>query len=557
MILLFSLLSRKSGFFALYLFILFWGISFPLVAQSSRRGECYLLIGTGIKSGIYRLNNPSGETVPMGFLFDPGEVRDFAVGPERDFHLFFERVDPNYTVYEGNLLRQVFDGTVARANWGFHSVEHFDGRGRFGADETRKPVFRPIGASHSPGPGILASQPLVSPLPPGDVLFPGKNWFAIPNKSWYQTWNPLPASGSHGYSYQIFYDHLELRRREWIEAFWHGNLRGETEEKFLGEIFQERLKRLMLNGCLDACGNGGGSMVFEDADPISSIFWVPPSLDKPARTYCYGAFPGRESYCLHCDGGPTIGTIVAESSAEKARWIGACRKNSQEDWIYILGSDVFEEWIAKLESLPQPLFDIDLVAVSPKDDGTGAVIFAYDRSQGKIFRFNRDETTTSVPFAEPVISFNIQNNLDDMKADREGNLYYACQERIPSYPPSGFTFHQDLVAIFDDGPVQTGFRQGRLIFAQSIYETVYVIKPKSQKAMKLGEILLGKSFYAHAFKIPAEKEGVFAASAADFPQLLEKSGGTYLNWSQQVAEFPETYMPPTCLRLAVLDPYSE
>ncbi len=197
--------------------------------QYLRNGECYMLIGeTGKYRGVYRLNNAVKGINNLNLLVIPDKdlhsTNNFNVDLYRTIFTFTEEVpDPTPQVRKGNIYRQVLDGVTERVADGGTSgtLHHHDSRTY---SQKNRDIYREVKSGapsravnrHSNcswncyntrylggckykilNPGKPVTPPANYKLPVINTndsrlkldIYPGENWYSIPNGSWYSSRN--------------------------------------------------------------------------------------------------------------------------------------------------------------------------------------------------------------------------------------------------------------------------------------------------------------------------------------------------------------------------------
>jgi len=576
----------------IYLFLLIGVVSpsFGLALEYNRNGEAYLLLGGGPYQGVYRLSDPAAESLKLGYLYNPNDTIGISVDLYRNIYTFSEKITPGYLTLSGDIPRQVVDNSVtaAKADFGYHNYIHYDHRG---AGETAKPVYRtgPAGRGitryqggtwsgfTSGGPGIGISAPPGNPLPiingVQDPIFPGRSWYSIPNGAWYSTWQTGTTNGSNGGTfYKVFQDTLQGQAHNWKLNSWKdGSGAYPVEGNTVGTSYDTRWYRRIYAGCLDGCGGASGSGSGNAKPMFTSVAFMPPIGGNPSRTYFYSREEDSNVYSVTLAvgaGGPInyvsaagnsiigypgdVGTPVSRGT----RWIAVSLRDKTSDFVYSLGTKVIGEWYQQVTSSPPPPgFTIDAVTVSNQWNQLGGIVFAYDKSQGAIYKFIRNETQSPPVSAIGFDTLSLGNDIDDIKSDGFGSLYYAKTIATPAQadPRTSFNMDADVIDAIPDS-VYPAITFGRAICAQEFRKTVFERRITDGMTYSIGSKNLGYKYYARSFIMPSGTWATLKTSPySNFESKMLAAGGAWLGWTVAGPQYVDTLSPPSKTELATIN----
>ena len=120
---------------------------------------------------------------------------------------------------------------------------------------------------------------------------------------------------------------------------------------------------------------------------------------------------------------------------------------SSRDYVYLLGTTVINNWYEQVLGYKRPNMNITAATVSNQWDQKGGIVYAYDDYYKKIYRFERDEDSVApvtakgflaidVPDLKKEIGANSASEIDDIKSDGFGNLYFGLT--YPSKDPNNY-----------------------------------------------------------------------------------------------------------------------
>lgn len=550
-----------KGLFGLLAFAL--GLGVPAMAQLDprylRNGECYMLIGEGnghpALRGVYRLNNPERSLYynPAKTILDNDDIQDtfaLSVDLDRTIYTFTENDESPWQDSPDPMFRQVVDGTAAISNgvdvtadhsdYGYWSYFHTDYREwGVGTDIYRvgpaNRAIRGTSSFKSAGPGVPKPLPSGYSLPnmTGDdeaklPIYSGKQWYEIPNRSWYSVWKESGATGSFSTEFWVFGDVEQIKPHfyhlwTWTPTEATANDDVPHYDKDAGSLVAQcnevKVDRNVRGGCLDGCGgaSGNGSAI---ADVIrSDIAFQPKLKETEARTYFYSRKEGTTENTLTLnlnkyeptDDNPLIGFRDNETT----RWIGISLKNTTSDYVYLLGTDIIREWHNQCSPEPISNMDISAVAVSNQWNQEGGIIYAYDKANNCIYKFERKETEGTPLSSERFLKLTVDEvtsslntslhaEIDDIKADGFGSLYFGISypsKNPAAYEPRNYFRWSDAIH-YHEGTVADGYSNGVMIFSQEYGKVVFERDYVSGEVQEIGRKNFAVRYYNMAVKVP-------------------------------------------------------
>ncbi|GAB1354710.1 hypothetical protein MASR1M12_34490 [Erysipelotrichia bacterium] len=549
----FARILRMAGLI-LAAVILLSPATFALAPEYERNGECYLLIGQGLAAmkGAFRLNNPEKDKYfdPSKHLFTPNNTFSFAVDLDRNIYTFTEEVEAGFKLLSSKLKRQVLDGVSAdHSDWGYHAYFHYDHRswGRGDAVYRVGPAGRTVRGSgsrpKSAGPGTSISAPAGNPLPSftGALTlnkYDGRNWYEIPNGSWYSSWKT--AGAVHGFStfYVVFGDKEEGKAHNWKLFTWKPNdpnfdapVYTNTVGTVVATSYDKKITRQIFAGCLDGCGGASGSGSGVADEMTNDLAFMPPIKSQPSRTYFYSRPKYQSGAEITLNGAkytPAAGNpLIGLPDNTDTLWIGVSMRNVNSDYVYTLGTSVIKDWYKQATGVNAPAMNISAVAVSNQWNQEGGIVFAYDQSGKMVYKFERKEKSgapiskeryQAIPVSGILSTIGAKPNsvIDDIKADGFGNMYFAMSH--PAKSPAEFdprsTFDPNEAiylhkgAKYDDNG--TWKWPGFLIYKQGYGKVVF--QSRYGKVREIGR----KDFAVRYYNVP------FNMNAAGTEELIAK-----------------------------------
>lgn len=518
--------------------------SYALAPEYERNGECYLLIGQGpaAMKGVFRLNNPEKTKYfdPAKHLFTPNNTFSFAVDLNRVIYTFTEAVESGYSLLSSKLKRQVLDsGSTDHADWGYHAYFHYDHRGwGVGSNVYRVgPAGRTIrgaGSSfYSAGPGSAIPTPAGNPLPTftGSLLLntiPGKNWYEIPNGSWYSSWKAASAVGSFGTFYVVFGDKEEGKAHNWTLYSWTPNnlnldapVYTSNSGKVVATSYDKKISRQVFAGCLDGCGGASGSGSGVADEMTNDLAFMPPIKSQPSRTYFYSRPKYQSGAEISLNGSlykPVPGNpLIGLPDNVDTLWIGVSMRNVSTDYVYALGTTVIKNWYKQVTGADAASMNISAVAVSNQWNQEGGIVYAYDQAGKMIYKFQRQEKSGSPISKERYQALSMASILsavgakpnsviDDIKADGFGSMYFAMShpaKSVAEYDPR-FYFDPDEGIYLLKGTKNPGDGTwpGNIIYKQGYGKVVFERNNRSGKVGEIGRKDFAVRYYNVPFNMP-------------------------------------------------------
>lgn len=525
--------------------------------------ETFLYVGYPDSGRVYRVTTSDENQFPVGYLFAAGPAEAFFVDQLKNFRLMKSSPAETFKPVSENIYRQVFAGTALAADWGNGHAQHQDQRSLISPDEAGKAVFRPTGAPFSAGLGQPAVEEIAkASLQTGECeSVAGKNWYRIPNASWYQTW--FSREDQHRPSYKIYFDVWEKGESVCVESFWRGYHPGKALERTAAICVDKRFRRAQINGAMELINrdNEIGELPYFGG---KSFLHIPAGKAGEGDLLVYnwaGKDPGN--FFLngqHCDEQP-----VVESKTANRRFAGCGFTPGGTRRIYVMGTDILQMWLqstgmeADQAECTQAVF-----AFFPDNLRTMAVV--YSARQNCVYRFFIDEANGGKIMKPEVISVKIKPC--SIYLDAYGNLYLATIEKRPE----AFSNPEDYVAGFEtleysgNKALQTNLHDelaisknmhlkrdiaGRLVFSQTSNAALYVVNAGQSELNWLGNVFLDKTYFSRNFSFKNISENELSGSITDVLKIAKKPENTITEINGDVPGFPDQFREPMSLFISV------
>lgn len=569
---------------------------FGLAVEYMRNGECYLLIGHNDPTfrGVYRLNNPAGEPDgnPVNVkLFDPRTSYGISVNLERKVYTFSSNTEPTFTL--GNYqLKRLLKRPGDVGLWGAHCdtrKSYYVSNENITYNQSNRPVYTTTGpmGSHasnlSNDPANVAwitwNTGVVRPtikeanrwyfqktqvlcdnncaytngLSDAFWLYfvpvDGSGYGYIPNNSWWQSQDRDPHNrpGNLFYWDRVYRKHTFYDLNMWNKPMGIWSAGNPIYGQYTGvadSIYDEIVQRSRISACLNCvCVNGSGDQNFSAYPKFTSL-----AMSSFGRMYLYT----RTDHPSALDGevrlngtamNPLSPNIRGKVNDLTTQWVGISAASKTEEYVYLLGTNLIKEWLSKFNIIPGAI-NITSVTVSDQWWLDGGIVYAYDSIEGAVYKFIRydkagNDTCKSIPQ-----KINIGKNVDAIKADGFGHLYFAKTTMEPAMASSigwpdlyTFNFYQ----------VYAGRAYGYAYYQQKVYKTVFCQELGSAGNYQLGKIHIGNNIFRRAFNVP--QAGYTAITMGNIQAAAADPGWAWQGAAQQIS----TVADPTLTQLGVIN----
>lgn len=227
--------------------------------------------------------------------------------------------------------------------------------------------------------------------------------------------------------------------------------------------------------CGDPCAPGTGQYTA----PGSPVPYLNTVRSGFGRSYLYSRPPSSTAYSFIAKdpAGTAITVPAANLKGDKnlsasnyltTKFLGASARGTTEDYVYFLGNDVIKDWLALKNFTPPLTPNIVDCAVSDQWWLNGGIVYAYDKANGQVYQFVRNESGNA--FTYNVIA--VGTDPDSISADGFGNLYLLKTVREPAaianIGPSELVIASTTWG--SPPPTQPGTRFGTAYYRQLIYK---------------------------------------------------------------------------------------
>jgi len=478
---------------------------FILSGQYAVRAEdVYALFNYSEKSDVHLVFSRYGPSSPYGLVFSAHPAADFFFDEQGRFRLVYTRRPAAFTTAKRSLYRQVFDGLPVLADIGVEGYgQHQDQRDDLIAGQSGRPVFRSRGAPFSPGPGFMVSQSVALPaLATGETeILPDKNWYEIPNSSWYQSWFASDSTGSR--SYKIFYDCWEQRDVSINQSTWSGIPVAKIDDSIIGVTRDHRLLRATVDG----------AMQITDGSQKSGVVLNLAARAAFLRNAFYSWYADAPGSLAGGDNRPDC-DIVIESRHPDRRFPMLL----SDKRLVVMGTDVLHAWL-RASGLPPAGNECSMCAVVPADDYG---IFVHSAPDNSLYRFCvKDESVVDfkqtgkiTPDFTPVA----------MTGDNEGNLLLGGFSNAPQAMNNtdDLLMAVEAIDLLPSAPTAKDTR-GTILLAQQFYFNLYRLNSENNEILWLGRINVGRHLYQCEFSI-AEKPQAITSDVRELLRLAQQNG---------------------------------
>jgi len=486
-----------------------------LLHTGAEAADVYALFNYRDKSEVHLIFSLQSPANPFGQLFFAHPTAAFHIDGLNRFRLAYFDNSGNYKPVQRQIFRQVFDGLPILADWGRGHSQHQDQRDLLVPDQVGRPVFRCRGAPFSPGLGAMASAPVaIRSLVPGEIeILPDKNWYEIPNASWYQTWSAI--EGEYGLSYIVAYDRWEERVNLVNESVWGGFPPTKLDEQAIGRYDDNRLLRAKVDGAMELLADSGKCSAELNLSSRVTVFQYSDAAGvcKTAVYSWNGAAPG----VLYSENQRLEYRVLFESQHGDRRFPAVFDGNH----LVVMGDDLLHRWLQS-HGLQYADAECTICVLVPDCEGRGAYLYVYSASDNSLYRFHGG-VVAEMGWEEPYIS-RLPFTPSAMTADHEGNLILGSF----SVWPQSFSDDEDIlmsVEAINLVPKQLATKavKGNMLLAQQHYFNIYRAKPENIDPVWSGRLNVGRHFSQCEFEVDDQPQGL-TNNAHALIRLARRSG---------------------------------
>lgn len=517
-----------------------------------QNGDAYLLIGDGPVRGVYKLNNlvPS---IPPAYLYDGGKA--FNLSASMLFNVITSSILKELWTFSSDgttgmhlstdpLIRKCLtsvhvapDGPYDKGlhNEIVHIHHNFPGNTGSGVGIHDNKSYP---AQYTAAYGYLGDDypctwfPTAAPGQPGYYKIANGRWyhsgddadqinsnFTYLKPDWYGTTQPNTILGPYkmygfvqcmdgagnpaisGWCHKLVRETVQVNKEKLKLLSYNVDTKvGPTDRGEAGSVVLASTNtKDTLNECGDPCapGTGPGTPVPVGNTPILSCL-----VSGAGRSYMYTRDFGTPNYSLKLNNAAYTFSTIGSPADLTAVKVGVSSKDAATDWVYVLGINEINKWLAAANVPPSGyLKELTDVAVSDQWWQTGGIVYAYDKTIPLVYTFVRNETSAKPCIPDVVDISDFTDLPDSMDADGFGNLYFVSTKREPENNSGSdfptFKANQAYDYSLKSFMVPNLFRAK---FKQKVYKGVTMLNYYSGKFMDTsGNILLGENLFEQDF----------------------------------------------------------
>jgi hypothetical protein len=515
--------------------------------------EVFMLLSYDGFSRVYRVVTDDTLFKPIGYHFEASEAVGFYIDAYKDFRLLeINAVDDLPGKISATLFRQVFDGSIQEADNGINGDKtHNDERESLIAGSKGKPVYRCVGAPLSKGPGRKINLRLNErDFVAGECrIVDGKNWYQIPNDSWYQTWHHATESKDSGRL--IFYDCWQAKKQRVVESIWRGQTPGRVAAGKITDLEERQLLRAICDGALRIVPYQNEAQIVARSSDRFSFYFDAGRLLSRGRLVFYtwnGDKKGRFHYTNVRHATPT----AFESLSSDARFVGL-----GEQKVMVMGSDILADWL-KESGIDHEGASADLAAFFHESLTLVTEIAVYDRAAQTLYRCRYDEQKEAL--VEPLTPIKLAIAPEKMLYDSAGNLLLTLIEE--KKPTTAIAAEPDFdleTMIIETGGIVSEFSEdeglytkqiipdqvvGRFIFSRGYSQSLYAIAAGSSTVEHVCAIDLNKEFFMREFELNAAPDNLLNLSYNEVYLLAKEQQNHLSPLKSEVDGYPDQFVKP-------------
>jgi hypothetical protein len=468
-----------------------WSALHPFFEQN---GDCYVLLCTGPYKGVYALNNLTGGAVQKLWDLKDGATNLDAYGiaahqtwdgttSQKRLYIF-AGIDTGWQNYSGLTSRRVVVDITRNAPLPanpdtyvpttivhrYHNPglpgDSPTGRGNHCAHDYCRSLTAIFGGTCYP----CSIVPAATPGQPGFYQIPAGQWYHsldLPVRSPYTYGQSNYRSPGYWVHYvarentQVKYRDLKLHRFNRNS----GALNGTGFPQSVANVKTGEQATMDLRGeCVDGCIRAVDGITLPGAETP----YVDCCYSSIAKSYLYRREPSQTTYDLI--GRDANSIVVGNPGDLTSTSIGVSSRTSNGDFIYVVGKNVINGWLAAAGA-PYTIASLTDFAVSDQWWQTGGIAYAYDRTQRAVYKFVRNDVLSTNPIPEQINVMFDGELPDSIGADGFGHLYMMRTERVPSAPANFVPADaHNYVLSWTAG---NGDRYYYAQFRQNVYKTVF------------------------------------------------------------------------------------
>ena len=216
------------------------------------------------------------------------------------------------------------------------------------------------------------------------------------------------------------------------------------------------------------------------------------------RSYLYRRDQGSSDFTL--DGTTAADLLVGSGADTTCKFLGISSRSETGNYVYLLGLNQINQWLTDANALPgMMLNELTDVAVSDQWWQTGGIVYAYDATKSRVYRFVRNEVEPDKNGLPTEIDVSAGGILPDkIGADGFGSLYIMRTEYEPantSFFVPGTESRKYLAQV-----MAGGVNRYRAEFKQQVYKSVFMRDYYTGVISRIpGRVLLGENTFYRDF----------------------------------------------------------
>jgi len=453
--------------------------------------DVYTLFNYHNSSVVYRLDSTQGSEQFSAKIITTQPAMAMHIDKNNRLKISHKKQGA-YNSTPRRLYRQVFDGLPVFADFGVQGFsQHQDQRDSVLPGHSGRPVFRSRGAPFSPGPGFMVSQQVAQQnIMSGETkVFSGRNWYEIPNSSWYQTWIPAGISGHP--SYLICYDCWQERPGSIYDSVWNGIEDKMVEEMPVADVYDYRLLRATVDGAMEIVSGASEPAIILSLPVSQAICHKQEEASGQVETLVY-------SWYANAAGAIFSGTlthncqIVAESKHARKRFPLLYNGNR----LLVMGTDILRSWL-QAAGLSAADSECTLCAIVPDAD-RGHALFVYSAPDNLLYRFYLRNNNTvdyhKISVTEPPVP------PVAMAVDQTGSLLLGAFSVWPQTMSGPENILMSVEAVNHRSATSDAKSfVGDLILAQNVYFNIFRATAQQPEPSWQSRHVMGRHFYQCEF----------------------------------------------------------
>lgn len=491
-----------------------------------QNGDCYVLICDGPYRGVYALNNLTRGAVQKIWNLKDTSGRDLDAygiaaaqtwdGRNSQKRLYvFAGIDSGWAPWTGMISRRVIVWPDATGVYGRNRSDPSGAPNRIihRYHNPGRPGDSPTGRGNHCATDYCRSLPNIFggtcyPCSIVPAATPGKpGYYNVPAGQWYHSldhpvWSPYTyGGGGGGWVHYVCRENVQAKFRDIKLHMLNRNTGGIDPSPYPSNVANVKTgetSTLDQRGeCVDGCIRATDGLT----GPIAEVPYLDCAYSTIAKSYLYRREPSLNTFTLVGQDGNS--TIVGDPSNLTTTSIGVSSKSASGDFVYTVGRDVINSWLAAAGA-PYRITNLTDFAVSDQWWQTGGIAYVYDKTLRTVYKFVRNDLLGATPIPEQ-INVGLAGALpDSISADGFGHLY-LMKTRMD--PENVNTWTANSAYRYEHWWTDRwGNKYGRAYFRQNAYKTVSKRNYYTRVMETIsGDILLGTNEFCRDFIAPAAR----------------------------------------------------